>query len=113
MITFPETLDALERLSENLHAIDNLDASLNAALSDLDDSLSMLHYSHEKKFKDAEEALAYIDQVLVPQLRGIRDSLAASTAAPVKNMKLASEQTDRLVLRMRMVVEGDVGEFLP
>ncbi len=113
MITFPETLDALERLSENMHAIDRLDASIHSALNDLDGFLSLLQYSHEKDFQNAGDALEYIDTVLVPQLHGIRDSLVTSTEDPVKRIKLAGEQTDRLALRMKMVVNGDMGEFLP
>ena len=113
MITFPETLDSLERLSENLHAIDNLDTCVLSTLKELDGFLATLQYSHEKNFQSPDEALAYIDQVLIPQLRGIRDSLVASAEPPIRNLKVASEQTDRLVLRLRMVVDGDVGEFLP
>lgn len=113
MITFPETLDALERLSENMNSIEGLDASIQSALNDLDGFLSMLQYSHEKGFKNASDALEYTDQVLIPQLRGIRDSLATSTEDPLRRMTLAAEQTDRLALRMKMVVNGDVGEFLP
>ena len=113
MITFPETLDALERLSENMHLIEGLDASIQSALNDLDGFLSMLQYSHEKEFKNAGEALEYIDTVLIPQLHGIRDSLATSTEDPVKRLRLAGEQTERLAIRMKMVVNGDMGEFLP
>jgi hypothetical protein len=113
MITFPETLDALERLSDNLKGIDDLDSVLRDADDDLEGYLQLLQFAHNKNFKDAEDALAYIDQVLVPQLRGLRDALKTGRRDPIKRLKLASDQTERLVLRLRMVVNGDMGEFLP
>lgn len=113
MITFPETLDALERLLEHLRAVEQLAATLEAAVGDLDGCASLLDYAHEKQFQNAEEALQYIDNVLKPQIRGMRDSLAAGMTDPMRRLQTALEQADRLVVRLRMVVEGDADDFLP
>jgi hypothetical protein len=40
------------------------------------------------------------------------DALKAGTEEPFQRLKLAREQLERLVLRMRMVVDGDVDDFL-
>jgi hypothetical protein len=113
MITFPETLDALERLSENMRSISELETAIGDTVNDLNEYISLLEFSHEKDFKDPQEALDYIDHVLIPQLRTIIAALQAGQEEPVKKLRIASEQTDRLVMRLRMVVEGDVGGFLP
>lgn len=113
MITFPETLDALERLAENLRSIEDLEAVLHDADDDLAGFLSLMEYAHKKDFASAEEALDYIDNVLVPQFRGLRDALRTGRQEPIRRLKLANDQAERLVVRLRMVVNGDFGEFLP
>ncbi|MGD8731400.1 MAG: hypothetical protein PVH92_05950, partial [Anaerolineales bacterium] len=67
----------------------------------------------DKDFNSAEDALKYIDNVLIPQMRGIRDTLGTGTDEPLKKLKMAHEQMDRLVLRMQMVINGDVDGLLP
>jgi hypothetical protein len=106
MITFPETVDAAERLSELLKSTSALKAALQAARKDLEDFQSMLAYSHQKQFENAEEALAYIDKVLGPQILGIRDSLHSGTDEPLKRLTIASEQAERLAVRLRMMTDG-------
>ncbi len=113
MLTFPETLDALERVREQLKSVAELEAAVTAVAEDLAEYVSLLRYSHDKDFQSAEEALKYIDSVLIPQMRGIRDTLGTGTDEPLKKLNAAHEQMDRLVLRMQMVINGDVDGLLP
>jgi DNA anti-recombination protein RmuC len=113
MLTFPETLDALERVREQLKSVAELEAAVEAVAEDLAEYVTLLRYSHEKQFESAEEALSYIDSVLIPQMRGIRDTLGTGTDESLKKLKAAHEQMDRLVLRMQMVINGDVDGLLP
>ncbi|MDF1499310.1 MAG: hypothetical protein P1P76_02430 [Anaerolineales bacterium] len=113
MLTFPETLDALERVREQLKSVAELEAAIEAVTEDLVEYVTLLRYSHDKDFDSAEEALKYIDGVLIPQMRGIRDTLGTGTDGPLKKLKAAHEQMERLVLRMQMVINGDVDGLLP
>ncbi|MGD8553455.1 MAG: hypothetical protein PVH60_07295 [Anaerolineales bacterium] len=113
MLTFPETLDALERVREQLKSVAELEAAVEAVAEDLAEYVTLLRYSHDKDFNSAEDALKYIDNVLIPQMRGIRDTLGTGTDEPLKKLKMAHEQMDRLVLRMQMVINGDVDGLLP
>jgi len=112
MLSFPESLDALERIIEQMKSLRALKANLIAVEEDLEGFQKLLEYSHEKDFQSVDEALSYIDTVLVPELRGMADTLKAGTDEPLQRMKLAREQLERLVLRMRMVVDGNVEDFL-
>jgi hypothetical protein len=106
MITFPETLDAAERLAELLKSSASIDTAVKDAAKDMADFLSVLEYMRTKEFNDAQEVLKFVDNVLVPQLMGIRDTLEAGTQAHFKRLKMASDQADRLVTRMRVLVDG-------
>lgn len=112
MLSFPESLDALERVIEQMKSLRALKANLTAVEEDLEGFQKLLEYSHEKNFQSAEEALAFIDTVLVPELRGMADTLRAGTDEPLQHLKVARDQLERLVLRMRMVVDGNVEDFL-
>ncbi|MFN2274595.1 MAG: hypothetical protein ACK2TX_07090 [Anaerolineales bacterium] len=112
MLSFPESLDALERIIEQMKSLRALKANLDAVEEDLEGYQKLLEYSREKDFQSVEEALAYIDTVLIPELRGMADTLKAGTDEPLQRLKLAREQLERLVLRMRMVVDGNVEDFL-
>ena len=113
MLTFPETLDALERVRDQLKSVSELEAAVEAVAEDLAEYVTLLRYSHDKNFESADEALKYIDSVLIPQMRGIRDTLRTGTDDSLKKLKVAHEQMDRLVLRMQMVINGDVDGLLP
>ena len=112
MITFPETVNALEMISEHLRTAAELEAALQDALEDLAGLLSMMEFAHDKKFADSNAALKYIDDVLVPQLNGIRHSLESSTEEPVKRLNLSINQIERLVLRLQMLSEGNFVSFV-
>jgi hypothetical protein len=113
MLTFPETLDALERVREQLKSAAELEAAVQSVAEDLAEYVTLLRYSHDKEFESADEALKYIDNVLIPQMRGIRDTLGTGTDEPLKKLKAAHEQMERLVLRLQMVINGDVDGLIP
>lgn len=113
MLTFPETLDALERMREQLKSVAELEAAVQSVAEDLAEYVTLLRYSHDKEFESADEALKYIDHVLIPQMRGIRDTLGTGTDEPLKKLKAAHEQLERLVLRLQMVINGDVDGLIP
>lgn len=111
MITFPEALNALEMVSESLRMAAELETALADARDDLADLLSMMEFAHSKQFQDPAAALKYIDDVLASQLNGIRHSLDSGTEEPIKRLKLSIDQVDRLVLRLRMLAEGNMGNL--
>jgi len=112
MITFPQVLDNLERVADQLKSTEDLEATISAMRDDLQGFIALLEYSHQKDFQDVEQALSYADNVLIPQLHGIRDSLEAGVTEPLKRLRLATDQTNRMVLQMRMVINGDAEDFL-
>jgi hypothetical protein len=113
MITFPEAVDVLERVSELLKAVREVEATVEGTVDELDSVLAVLGFAHNKEFQNVDDALQYLDNVVQPQMVGVRDSLKMGTDDPLARLKQAREQMDRLVLRMRMVVDGDVGDLLP
>lgn len=112
MITFPETLDAAERLADLLKSSANIESALEDAAKDLADFLSVLEYMHTKEFSDCQDVLNFVDNVLIPQVLGIRDSLQASTKPHQKRLKMASDQAERLVVRLRVLVNEGIDGFL-
>jgi len=113
MITFPEALDVLEQVSELLKSVRQVEATVEGTVDELDSVLAVLGYAHNKEFQNAGDALQYLDKVIQPQMVGVRDSLKMGTEDQLSRLKQAREQMERLVLRMRMVVDGDAGDFLP
>jgi hypothetical protein len=112
MITFPETLDGTERVAELLKSATDLETAINDAIEDLAGFLSMLEYAHTKKFRDSEDALQFIDNVLTPQLVGIRDSLGAGTEPHLKRLKIAGDLAERLRVRLHMLIDSSMDNFL-
>jgi len=112
MITFPETLNALEMVMDLLKAASELETALNDADDDLVGLMSMMKFAHDKNFNDPEAALKYIDDVLIPQLNGTRQSLGAGTEDTIERLKRAKAQVERLVVRLRILDEGNIGNFL-
>ena len=112
MITFHEMVNIAERLAEMLKSASDLETALKDTTEDMAGFLSMLEYSHEKGFVDVGASLQYIDNVLIPQLIGIRDSLGAGTEEHLKRLNTAKELAERLVVRLRMLEDGAAGDFL-
>jgi SepF-like predicted cell division protein (DUF552 family) len=111
MITFPQVLDNLERVADQLKSTEELEATISALREDLKGFIALLDYSHQKDFQDVKQALSYTDNVLIPQLHGIRDSLEAGVTEPLKRLRLATDQADRLAIQIRMVINGDGEDF--
>jgi hypothetical protein len=113
MITFQEMLHTIERVADQLKAVEDVDSAISHALDNLKSLRSMLEYSHQKEFKTREEALGYIDKVLTPQLNGIIDALASGTEGSVPKLKAAHENASRLALRLQVMIDGDGTDLLP
>ena len=112
MITFHEMVNIAERLAEMLKSASDIETALKDTTEDMAGFLSMLEYSHEKGFTDVSTSLQYIDNVLIPQLIGIRDSLGAGTEEHLKRLNTAKELAERLVVRLRMLENGAAGDLL-
>lgn len=112
MITFHEMVNIAERLAEMLKSASDLETALKDTTEDMAGFLSMLEYSHEKDFADVGASLQYIDNVLIPQLIGIRDSLGAGTEEHLKRLNTAKELAERLVVRLQMLENGAAGDLL-
>lgn len=112
MITFPETVNIVERLAEMLKSASELEVAIKDTTNDLASFLTMLEFSHTKEFESAEDALQYTDTVLIPQILGIRDSLTAGTAEHLKRLNTARDLADRVIVRLRMLDNGTLGDFL-
>jgi hypothetical protein len=113
MITFPEALDILEQVSELLKSVRQVEATVEGTIDELDSVLAVLGYAHNKDFQNIGDALQYLDKVVQQQMVGVRDSLKMGTEDQLNRLKQAREQMERLVLRMRMVVDGDAGDLFP
>jgi hypothetical protein len=113
MISFRETQDAIERIAQLLKSVEDVQSVVDHAVNNLAEFRPMLEYSHVRRFGSTRELIAYIDKVLVPQLNGIHDALASGSVPHVKNLKQASDQCQRLMLRLQMLSEGDEGGLIP
>jgi hypothetical protein len=113
MITLPETVDAAERLAELLKSVSRVEVAFNAAVEELDSFQTLLEYAHTKEFEDVQSALQYIDNVLIPQLKQLRASLEAGSFEHIKRLKMASDQAERMAVRLRMLTDGSADFFLP
>ena len=110
MITFDQTLDAVERINDLLKSAEEAEGQVVFTLSDLYDFASMLKFAHRKHFQSVEESLEYVDKVLSPRLNGIISALESGTESHFKRLNVASEHTRRLMLNLQMVTgAGDAG----
>jgi predicted nucleic acid-binding protein len=112
MITFDQTLDAVERVNGLLKSVDDLEYQFVYASANLSDFSNMLRYAHKKDFKDADDALQYIDQVLQPRLTGIIQAFESGAEEHFKKLKTASEHAERLRSSLELVT-GASGDTLP
>jgi hypothetical protein len=112
MINFDQTLDAVERINDLLKSTSALEIQISRTQANLVDFGVMLEYAHRKNFRNAEEALSYIDQVLIPRLQGIENALTSGTEEHFQKLHIAREHTNRLAARLQMVTGGDI-EGLP
>ena len=113
MITFDQTLDSVERILEHLKSVTELDSMIEHVKDNLDDFSDMLGYAHQREFKSADEALEYIDKILLPRLQGIIDALQSGTEDPMRRLTAATEHTQRLVANLELVTGDSADNFTP
>lgn len=106
MISFSETLDAVERQQDLLRSVSEIAVAIDKALEGLRNFRMMLEHSHQKNFQSTTEALQYTDQVLLPQLTVIHDSLGTSTQSALKKLSEARAHNERLVNQLRLFSDG-------
>ena len=103
MITFDQTLDAVERIYDQLKSVSAIQDQLEHGRANLLDFAKMLDYAHKRDFKSAQELLNYIDKVLIPQLHGIITAFESGTEPHLNKLNSASEHTKRLLANLQMV----------
>ena len=109
VITFDQTLDAVERIFDHLKSAAELENQLEHARANLMDFAKMLEFAHQKDFQSSDEALEYIDKVLIPNLYGIITALESGTDPQLKRLKVATEHTQRLLASLQLVTGNDTG----
>ncbi len=113
MITFDQMLDSVERILEHLKSVSELESMIGHAKENLDDFSDMLEYSHQREFKNTEQALEYIDKVLLPRLQGIIDALESGTTDPMRRLTAATEHTQRLLANLELVTGESADNLAP
>jgi hypothetical protein len=109
MITFDQTLESVQRIYEHLKSVSEIEGQLNHVRANLKNLSEMLEYAHQKDFSNTQEALAYIDTVLLPQLEGIMTALESGTQDHLKRLSAANEHTHRLLASLELVT-GQTGD---
>jgi hypothetical protein len=112
MITFRETLDSVERLSELLRHGREDRTSIDRAVTDLADLQSMLDRERLAQFRSTATLAEYIERVAVSQLEGVHDSLRLSAGAHFDRLEDAYRLTQRLQARLNTVSDGGNEGFL-
>ncbi len=113
MITFDQTLDSVERILEHLKSVAELDNMIDHLQDNLNDFSGMLEFAHQREFKSTEEALEYIDKILLPRLQGIIDALESGTTDPMRRLTAATEHTQRLLANLELVTGDAADDFTP
>jgi len=113
MITFDQTLDSVERILEHLKSVGELENMIDHLQDNLNDFSGMLEFAHQREFKSTEEALEYIDKILLPRLQGIIDAQESGTTGPMRRLTAAMEHTQRLLANLELVTGDAADEFTP
>lgn len=106
MISFSETLDAVERQQDLLRSVSDIAVAIQKTLEGLGNFHLMLEHAHQKQFETVAEALQYNDNVLMPQLTALHDSLQTSTRDPLSKLAQARSHNERLVNQLRLFSDG-------
>ena len=112
MITFRETLDGLQNVSELLKTAMEAEGAVQRNLAALADLRAMLESPRVRSATGPLEVRDYVERVVLPQLAGLHDSLQIGTDDSFKRLRAASDQTERLILRLQMLVDGSVDGLL-
>ncbi len=62
--------------------------------------------------KSVDELRGYIERVVLPQLAGVRDALEVGTTDRLKHLQTGSEQVERMIVRLQMLIDGSVDGLL-
>lgn len=112
MITFREALDGLRNVAELLKTGMEAESSVARAASGMSDLKSMLESPRIRNAASVAEVTQYIDRVVLPQLVGLHDALKVGSEDPFKRLRSASEQVERVIVRLQMLVDGTVDGLL-
>jgi hypothetical protein len=112
MITFRETLDGLQNVSELLKTAMEAEGAVQRNLASLADLRAMLESPRVRKATGPLEVRDYVERVVLPQLTGLHDSLQIGTDDSFKRLRAASDQAERLIVRLQMLVDGSVDGLL-
>jgi hypothetical protein len=112
MITFRETLDGLQNVSELLKTALEAEGAVQRNLASLADLRAMLESPRVRRATGPLEVRDYVERVVLPQLAGLHDSLQIGTGDSFKRLRSAADQTERLILRLQMLVDGSVDGLL-
>jgi len=113
MITFDQTLDSVVRILEHLKSAAELEGMIDHLKDNLDDFSDMLEFAHQREFKSTDEALEYIDKILLPRLQGTIDALESGTTDPMRRLTAATEHTQRLLASLELVTGDSSDNFTP
>ena len=112
MITFRETLDGLQNISELMKTAMEAEGAVQRNLAGLADLRAMLESPRVRRATGPLEVRDYVERVVLPQLAGLHDSLKIGTDDNFKRLRSAADQTERLILRLQMLVDGSVDGLL-
>lgn len=112
MISFRETLDGLRNVSDLMKTAMEAEGAVQRNLAGLADLRAMLESPRVRKATGPLEVRDYVERVVLPQLTGLHDSLQIGTDDSFKRLRSAAEQTERLIVRLQMLVDGSVDGLL-
>ena len=112
MITFRETLDGLRNVSEMMKTAMETEESVERTLVGLSDLRAMLESPRVRKAEEVAQVRDYVERVIIPQLLGLTDALKMGTDDGFKRLRAAGDQTDRMILRLQMLIDGSVDGLL-
>jgi hypothetical protein len=109
MISFRETLDGIQRIGELLKATEDVEEAVGRSNAALHDLRTMLDVERLRQFETTTELVDYIQRVALPQLMGAEDTLGGASEGYLKRLHMATEQTNKLVVRLQMLDDASLG----
>jgi hypothetical protein len=109
MISFRETLDGIQRIGELLKATEDVEEAVGRSTAALHDLRTMLDTERLRQFETTEELVDYIHRVALPQLMGAEDTLEGASESYLKRLNMATEQTNKLMVRLQMLDDASLG----
>jgi len=109
MISFHEMLDGIQRISELLKATEDVKEAVERSTAALVDLRTMLDADRLSQFESTDELTDYIQRVVLPQLTGAQDTLESASSSSFKRLNMATEQANKLMVRLQMLDESSLG----